>query len=341
MKNHIISQEDWLRLYEAAAQFKETKCWEWMYDTDLFGVQDPVTGQMGYCCVLGNAGEVFGLNVYLGDEGVKSYFDLLYQKVPQEDMLFVQNCLTAHFEDRDILDKYDISIIRQLGLRFRGRNQWPQFRNYTAGYMPWYLNVEEVRFLTLALEQAVNVVKRCKENDHLLEAQDEWTILVREPMEQDGSIAWHDEYVDIEFEEQEDVFHEYDEMTLKRLSSIKLTRAGDWEIDFFHISTAVAEGERPYYPVVFAVADADNGIILHMKITNDLSEYIQEFQNELLHYMLEHQVKPRILVVQREEAMQAFEDIAKKLNIQMEPAEELPMIKDFRLGLEGFMDSNM
>ncbi|MDK2822633.1 MAG: hypothetical protein PWP71_551 [Clostridia bacterium] len=34
-----VTLEEWGRLYEAAVEFKKNKCWEWMYDTDIFGIQ--------------------------------------------------------------------------------------------------------------------------------------------------------------------------------------------------------------------------------------------------------------------------------------------------------------
>ena len=51
----------WKKLYEATLAFGSIEPWEWMSDTDVFGVQNPEDGEIGYCCVLGELGEVLGL----------------------------------------------------------------------------------------------------------------------------------------------------------------------------------------------------------------------------------------------------------------------------------------
>jgi len=60
MPEQAPSLEEWKGLYEAAVRLRELAPWEWMYDSDIFGVKNPYTGEVGYCCVLGR---VYGKNV--------------------------------------------------------------------------------------------------------------------------------------------------------------------------------------------------------------------------------------------------------------------------------------
>ena len=160
---------EWRRLYQAAIRVKEIAPWEWMTEQDVFGVQDPETDEIGFVSVMGTLGEHLAVAVYLGTEGLYSFwgFQQLAASAPPEALLGIPH-LQASFEDRGELTDKDRRVIEGLGLKFRGRQAWPLFRSYRPGYFPWYLEAWEARFLTCALEQAVEVAQRFKEDTTLL-----------------------------------------------------------------------------------------------------------------------------------------------------------------------------
>lgn len=73
MEKISSSTQIWQNLYQAMAEFKNMRPWEWMHDDDVFAVQNPVHGELGYCCIMGALGEVFALGVYLGSDGLEIF----------------------------------------------------------------------------------------------------------------------------------------------------------------------------------------------------------------------------------------------------------------------------
>src|SRR5690606_28813463 len=123
--------------------------WEWMEEDDLFGVQDPETGELGFVSIMGMAGEHYAVGVYRGAKGLYGYLHLKEMDpflIRTEDLLNIPQ-LQASLEDRELLEKRDRDQIKSLGLKFRGRNAWPQFRSYRPGYAPWYIEKDEARLL--------------------------------------------------------------------------------------------------------------------------------------------------------------------------------------------------
>ena len=158
--------EEWKDLYEAAKLFKNMAPWRWMVDADVFGIEDPESGEIGYCCVMGALGEVLGLVVYIGSEGLSLFQEIQSGKTSSEedDVHLRQKCLAIIFEDREMLDKQDLNVIKTLGLKFRGRQSWPCFRSHRPGYVPWFLTGSEARYLNLALRYTMLIAEKVLES---------------------------------------------------------------------------------------------------------------------------------------------------------------------------------
>lgn len=173
---------EWRELYDAAARVKELAPWEWMTEADVFGVQNPETGEPGFVSVMVMLGEHYAVSLYLDSEGIHGFLDLQMMGpfADPEGLLQIPQ-LQASFEDREQLDKRDRAVIKELGLKFRGRNAWPMFRSYRPSFFPWFLETWEVRFLSCALDQLADVVPRFGENSSLLEPSGGDRYLLRAP----------------------------------------------------------------------------------------------------------------------------------------------------------------
>lgn len=338
MEKREATLGEWKELYDLAVRFKQLRCWEWMRDTDIFGVQNPKTGEIAYCCVLGNGGDVFGMNAYMGERGLASYLDILYETVPRDDILYIQDCISLYFDDRGMLDKQDLNKIRELGLKFRGRNEWPKLRSFKPGYYPWHINADEVEKMKYIIEQAIDVANRYKEDKNLLIKDDDDEILVRVPLKTKSDFVWKDKYMKMEFHEKDySDCEEIDELALKRIKDSKAKKMGIWELDFFHVPALVKEGDRPYYPLVFLAADCETGIMLDMLMTSNFEGYMKEFQDAFLQLLAKIKALPESIVIQRKDVLMAIEPVTRKLGVRIEPVEELIVIEEFRKSLEIFL----
>ena len=254
----------WASLFAAANAFRELGPWEWMNDNQVFGVKDPATGEVAWCAVLGMRGEVFGLAAYLGTEGLDIHRGIQSGKLgpDSDEICFGFPCLLTSFENRQELEASDLSLIRSLGLTFRGRNAWPQFRSHRRGWYPWHLEGSEVAFLTDVIQQAVVVCARLRSEKGLLGRANAPERFVR--VIDKGGI-WGDSWM----RPAPPVAARYpasfgDEQETVGLKGTRSSRVGTWEVDLFYVPTPTRENsdERPYYPVAMVWADQRSGMVL-------------------------------------------------------------------------------
>ena len=86
-----------------------------------------------------------------------------------------------------MLFPHEVQTVRQR----RGRNEWPCFRDYTPGLIPWFLNGPQCVTLTHVLHQATQVALECKKaktTDILFGPDDE--LFLRVPEKTTEGLAW-------------------------------------------------------------------------------------------------------------------------------------------------------
>ncbi|MFQ6058216.1 MAG: hypothetical protein ACE5MB_04955, partial [Anaerolineae bacterium] len=305
---------------------------------------NPATGEIGYCCVLGALGEVFALAVYLGTEGLESYMRVATEPplaaLPETiETALMQKCLMVSFADREELTNQDRQVIKRLGLKFRGRNQWPLFRSYRPGYHPWYLTADEARFLTLALQQATEVCLRFEEDPYLFDPPQEDLWFVRVPQETEQGLSWRDAWLEpAPLEREEFVTVPIDEFRLARLKKAATLMQAIWEMDFFLSPTPVQDkrGERPYYPYMTMTVDHGSGFIFGGDLVSP-ETYLAEVPERFLALAERLKRLPAEIWVKKDEAYELLEPITSRLGIRLYLVDRLEALEEARAALGQFM----
>lgn len=245
-----------------AALVKELAPWGWMAETDVFGVRDPETGEIGFVSVMGMLGEHYAVSFYPNPRALYDFWAFVETGAVSPDALLEIPQLQVSFEDREELEDRDHKVIKDLGLKFRGRKEWPLFRSYRPGFFPWFLEAEEARSLAEVLDQLLEVAPRFREDRSLLTPGDE-SYLVRVPHEKSGTRVWEDTVMEVPPPEPVSIEIEMDSALLEGLES--LPQSGhELEMDLFMFPAPIQEekGARPVFPYMLLIVDRGSGMVL-------------------------------------------------------------------------------
>lgn len=329
MNNTAPTTEEMEKLFEAALAFRQQAPWQWMWDAQIWGIRNPETGQIGYASVMGQLGEHLALAVYHGAEGLDGWYRLAQNEEPDNPtFLYEIPHLQASFEDRERLTDKDRQVIKSLGLKFRGRQEWPLFRSYVPGYVDWYVAGDEARFLTLALLQTVEMAPRLKADPMLLEPRD-GHLLVRTWTEQ----GWIEEWLAPEPIPLSRVMA-LDEADADRLKQRLPSRIRKVEVDLYGL-TAIRNDQdaRPYVGYHFMVVDSEQGMILGSDLLiadPSFDDMWTNLPNHLLKTITRTGLLPNDMAVRSERIAIFLAPLADQLDIRLKVAERLPALDRVR-----------
>ena len=328
MMENSPTNEEWRELYEVSLRIKELAPWEWMTETDIFGVQNPENDELGFVSVMGMAGEHYAVSLYLGPEGLYGFWDF-EETGPlgsPEGLLEIPQ-LQASFENRSELREKDRELIKALGFKFRGKHAWPMFRSYRPGFFPWYLEAEEARFLTQALNQLLDVAPRFKENPSLLEPPADESYLVRVPRREEKTLIWEDRLMDVPPPEPSSIPVSINSQMLATLRSLPPGRM-KLEMDLFMFPAPIRETEaRPYFPYMLMMVETQSGMILCNEMLTpepSLRAMWGLVPQIVVHQLASAQIVPKEVTVASELLYQLLEPLAEMLRFKLKQSSTLP-----------------
>ena len=324
--------EEWGRLYAAAGRVKEMAPWKWMMEYNVFGVRNPERDEVGFVSVMGSGGEHFGVGLYQGAVALYDFLALREADSVETERVLEIPQLQASFEDRGRLEKEDRDTIKNLGLKFRGANNWPMFRNYAPGMFPWFLTSSEARFLTTALEQLLDVAPRVRDNEDVLSGEEDDEFLVRVPRVENARLVWEDKIMRVpEPELKKAAPAPLDPQLLESLKKLpEVTNV--IEIGLTMLPMPVREKkDRPFFPYLLMLVDASSGVILGNDMLQplpSLDAMRAEFPTKVAEHLLRLGVRPLRVAVRTGTTARSLAPLADELGIRIKLSPTLPALDE-------------
>ena len=329
MLSHSSRSSGWAELFEAAREFRDARLWKHLTDRVLFGIRVAETGPILHCAIMGAGGEVFGLAVYPGAEGLRAYErTLAFMRAEGGDsnlsLKQQLRALAVNFEHEEDLDEVDIDLIRDQGLIVDGPQKCPQFRSYEPGYVESLPNEKERSWLVVALNGAREFVDRLLDErlpdlDKL--GQDE--IVVLKPRTDAG--GWAQEIETLDRGSGQLGVPAVDKLRLRRLSK-SASRGGVWEAGAYWMPAADEdEDSKPYFPLLCIWADHNTDLVLHIKLATP-AEGLGKLQTSGIEFMEKNTRIPEIILVRSDKAVHLLEPVTDVLQIELRKVGSLEVL---------------
>ncbi len=335
-----IADPLWTEVYKLAIQFKESKCWKWLYDSDIMYYRDQKTGYFGLMSIMGFLGEFIGIAFYYDEVGMKSYFNLEYSEctiksVEACDIALDQQYLLLKFGDRRDTRPQERELFSILNLKFRGSGNYLLFRKKLPGTALWYLNKQELEIMKRVLETTLIFIAFLENNPEIIKEMRSQPNRIPDISNIGRNNPTQYNWFDLTG------FHFT--RTLENtfpnnlaLESYEQLQAG-WIIEEFYIPSAIKDKNDiiPYYFKIVLIMDAQSGIILET-LTGKSENIVKLIKKCIKKVSHSGHRTPSVIYSSRESVLQILTPWAKSKDVVLVKIDE-SLISEFRESLFQWM----
>lgn len=306
--------EQWEELYDLAIEITKLKPWNAYWDMDLIAVETKKNEEPNFVSIMGKGGTCTGISVYRGMEGYSDFCQISNDdyNVAATFVMSDQNCITCYWGNRDEVDDDMYSIIKQLGLRFRGNGNWIYFKTFEKKSFPSLPNYGEVKMLIETYKGLIETLKHEEYQESIFDKGDiiytqkdednHWfSYTVPRPMEPEryNTILVNDSNLIDYFKNMDD-------------SDLELAI----DMDYMMVPTNDKGFERPINPLAYIVFDLRNDQILHFDLIHPDQEDYEVIMNNFLG-AIEHFGKPKHVYARNPYILNWLDFICEKLDIPL------------------------
>jgi len=337
------TSEQFKDLCRLALEIQQLQPWRYMEETDVFGVQDPDTGDQGFVSIMGALGEYQSVAVYRGNEGLYGWIDFedLLDVDPESDqahdMLMEIPQLQLAFLPAGLIEKRDRDVIKNSGLKFASAK--PVFRCYRPGYLPWFLTGAEASHLIHVLTQTIDVARRFYDDPGVVSSDEDAeceVLMIRVPEIHDSKIAWKDQVQRVDPPATKLIPFSVDDAVLKRLRA--MPKRGALEADLFIAPAILGKpNERPRALYMLLVADSDTGFLYGceaLEAQEGIDLLYASIPEKIAEMLLRTDIgRPVQFAARSEKILDVLESLASELSATLSLADELPAIDEAKSAL--------
>ena len=329
--------EEFKTLCKLARYIQQQMPWEFMEETDVFGVQDPENGTLGFVSVMGALGEYTAVAVYRGAEGLYEWreFIELLEAVPESeeahDRLMEIPQLQLSFGPASFLEELDREVIKRSGVKFP--KDKPLFRSHWPGYYPWFLTRAEARHLIHTLTQTIQVAKQFFYDPDVIplnEDPEDRNYLIRVPQLNGDVIRWKSSIQTIDQPPTQLVPIGVEDAAVEQLKV--MPKADPQEIDLFTLPAKLGKpNERPRVLYALIVTNAVTGYIFGfeaLEARNGIDLIYSELAEKVAQIWLNQGVVPTELRARSTRVLNMFQWFAGELDFELTLVKDLPAIDE-------------
>lgn len=323
------SDPDAQELYRLAYELQQIAPWDFMFEREVFGVEDPETGVTSFVSVMGSLGEYRCVAAYTGSEGLYGLleFDRALQINPESkrpfDLVMETPKLELLFAKPEIMESHDTNLMRSVDLKFEGAQ--PQFRSYRPGFHPYFITRTEARQIRHILSQTIAFASDYQANRELLPQLESLTYLVRVPQKSKNGIEWTHEIRSVDGPSSQLIPFPLDEDLVSKLK--QGPRRGVAEVDFFRLPGRIRDAdERPHTIYSLLAVDEESGFILGFEVMaaeHGVDMMYANIPDSLAAIFAKAGTLPERLLIQSSRLMELLEPLSEQLELPLSLVQNL------------------
>ena len=331
-----ITMDIWQELYDNAVAVKTEEPWKSLCNLDIIAIELKEMEEPIFCVVQGYGDLCYGVNAYVGYRGFKDFLFIIESErygMPPEYAMFEQNSISMFLGDRNELTEGERKIIREVGHKFRGKNQWIYFESYKKGYVPDKINKEEAILLSKVLKELVIILRDFKEGKIKVNF-DQGEMLLRK-FDEDGNYI--NTKAKLPFYENEYYLLVINDEVLKQRMKKQPQVDISLEMDMVYLNTAINDekSHRNINAKIALIMEHNNGMVLGQQLMNPHDDEENILLNMFIGFIMQNG-RPKEVVVRNPFIGSILYDICQECDIILINADLLNATNEFVYGMARF-----